>query len=326
MRKRTGRLQRFAAIPNDTIDDAANLDLTALGLLAVLIRHRDGWDVTLADIGARYGYGEDALARAMGLLQVARYVVKIRIMSTQGNRWSTDVVVYDTPATDDEIDALVSEIRDEPGVRDAQLIQPTKTALTGAAKRREKLSPDSGVSRDSGDPGVSKKTVPKKTKNTSPSPLVEARQSQPSHRQEEEGSPTDGNPSGQGRDGGDVDERQAQAVELVSSLPDTLTGGNRNRLVRLTVDALAAGWTPQQLRAELLRDLGSAASRVGVWVTRLRNLGEPPSAAATSTAAALPPRCDHPDHDPYGTDRLLYPADGPAHPCPTCHPSMLGDA
>ena len=60
MRKRTGRPQRFAAIPNTTIDDALSLDLTALGLLAVLLRHRDGWEITLKDIGARYGYGEES--------------------------------------------------------------------------------------------------------------------------------------------------------------------------------------------------------------------------------------------------------------------------
>ena len=41
MRKRTGRPQRFAAIPNTTIDDALNLDLTALGLLAVAVAGAD---------------------------------------------------------------------------------------------------------------------------------------------------------------------------------------------------------------------------------------------------------------------------------------------
>jgi len=159
-----------------------------------------------------------------------------------------------------------------------------------------------------------------------------ARQSQPSHRQEEEEAKAEPKPAGDlaapvrpphnGGDGQADDEHQAGAAELVSSLPATLTRGNRRRLLALVVAALAAGWTTDQLRAELLRDLGSASSRVGVWITRLRDLGDPPAAA--QARAALPPRCDHPDHDQYGTDRLLYPANGPARPCPTCHPAMLG--
>lgn len=198
MRKRSGRQPRFAAIPNETIDDAVQLDFMALALLTILLRHRDGWDITLAEIGAKYGYGRDAMANAMGLLQVARYVVKIRLMSAENNQWSTEVCVYDTPATDAEIAALLAEASKEPDVRVAQVIQPTTSALENAAKRRGKLqpkgrprtpsvavprvseNPHSGAtcgneassqvgpecrdSRQSGDPAVFKKTVEKKTK------------------------------------------------------------------------------------------------------------------------------------------------------------------
>lgn len=197
MRKRSGRQPRFAAIPNETIDDAVQLDFMALALLTILLRHRDGWDITLAEIGARYGYGRDAMANAMGLLQAARYVVKIRLMSAENNQWSTEVCVYDTPATDAEIAALLAEASKEPDVRVAQVIQPTTSALENAAKRRGKLqpkgrprtpsvavprvpeNPHSGAtsgnaassqmgpecrdSRQSGDPAVFKKTVGKKT-------------------------------------------------------------------------------------------------------------------------------------------------------------------
>lgn len=207
MRKRAGRASRFAAIPNETIDDAASLDLTALGLLAVLLRHRDGWEITLADIGKRYGYGEDALARAMGLLQVARYVVKIRVRDGAG-RWSTEVVVYDTPATDQEIADLVAAVRTEPGVRDVRIIEPTKSARACAARRRARLtesgfSPtrcdqgirgvsagrtESRVYRDPVNHRVSKKTVKKKkTKDTSsPYPLADAQELH-AHRPQKEG-------------------------------------------------------------------------------------------------------------------------------------------
>jgi hypothetical protein len=198
MRKRSGRQPRFAAVPNETIDDAVSLDFMALALLTILLRHRDGWDITLDRIGKKYGYGREALSKAMGLLMVARYVVKVRMMSVQGNQWSTEVYVYDTPATDDEVSALLAAVGAEADVARAQVIEPTKTALEHAAARRSKLmpkgparqspsvavprvseNPHSGAtsgndtkpqvgpecrdSRQSGDPAVFKKTVGKKT-------------------------------------------------------------------------------------------------------------------------------------------------------------------
>jgi hypothetical protein len=199
VRKRSGRQPRFAAIPNETIDDAVSLDFMALALLTILLRHRDGWDITLERIGKKYGYGRDALAKAMGLLMVARYVVKIRMMSVHGNQWSTEVYVYDTPATDDEVAALLVAVEKDSEVVRAEVIQPTKTAFEHAVARRAKVTPKdtkrqgpsvavprvpenphSGTtcgndpkpqvgpecrdSRQSGDPAVIKKTVGKKTK------------------------------------------------------------------------------------------------------------------------------------------------------------------
>ncbi|WNI31467.1 hypothetical protein [Streptomyces sp. ITFR-6] len=196
MRKRSGRPPRFAQVPNETVDDSPNLDLTALGLLTVFLRHKDGWDITLADIGAQYGYGEDAMAKAIGMLQVARYVVKVRVMGA-GNQWRTEMAVYAPPATDVEVDELLAAIREEdPAVRRAEVIEPTATAIKKVAARRKKLaeaqprkrsrkasptpgnpgvgkrddgtgssqvSPDSGVSRDPENPRVSKNTVGEKT-------------------------------------------------------------------------------------------------------------------------------------------------------------------
>ena len=192
MRKRSGRPPRFAAVPNQTIDDAENLDFMAIALLVVLLRHRDGWDITLEKIGEKYGYGRDALAKAMGLLMVSRYVVKVRMMAVAGNLWSTEVYIYDTPATDAEVAALLAEVERDPAVRRAEIIQPTAAVIKHAQKRREKLkpkgrqgpsvavprvqeNPHSGVtcgndaskqvgpgcrdSRQSGDPTVFKKTV-----------------------------------------------------------------------------------------------------------------------------------------------------------------------
>ncbi|MFC7634679.1 hypothetical protein ACFQWA_00020 [Streptomyces thermogriseus] len=142
MRKRSGRPPKYAAIPNETIDNAVSLDFMALGLLTVLLRHQDGWEITLREIGEKYGYGRDAMAAAMGLLQVAQYVVKVRYQVAGTNQWATDVVVYDVPATEDEIRDLLATINDEPDVRPgtAQVIQPTRKAFEAAEKRREKLS------------------------------------------------------------------------------------------------------------------------------------------------------------------------------------------
>lgn len=140
-RTRHGRQRGFAAIPNVTIDDAPRLDFMALGLLTVLLRQKDGWDITLERVGKKYGYGRESLANAMGLLQVARYVVKVRIQDSGTSQWRTEIITYDTPASPGEIDTLLNEIASEPGVKDIQIIEPTQTARGRARARWEKLSP-----------------------------------------------------------------------------------------------------------------------------------------------------------------------------------------
>ncbi|MCT9142431.1 hypothetical protein [Streptomyces violarus] len=140
MRKRSGRPPRFAAVPNETVDDADRLDLEALGLLTVVIRHQDGYEITLHEIAEKYGYGRDGLAGAWGLLQVARYIVKVQIQWASDNQWSTEVVVYDTPATDDEVQELLASIAQEQGVRTVKLMPPTKAARERAAKHAAKVA------------------------------------------------------------------------------------------------------------------------------------------------------------------------------------------
>lgn len=139
-RTRHGRQRGFAAIPNATIDDAPRLDFMALGLLTVLLRQKDGWDITLERVGKKYGYGREALANAMGLLQVARYVVKVRIQQAGTAQWRTEIITYDTPASPGEVDTLLTEIAGEPGVQDVQIIPPTPSARTRARSRWEKLA------------------------------------------------------------------------------------------------------------------------------------------------------------------------------------------
>ncbi|MEW1551312.1 hypothetical protein [Streptomyces tsukubensis] len=139
MRKRSGRPPRFAAVPNETVDDAISLDLEALGLLTVVLRHQDGFEITLPEIAEKYGYGRDSLAGSWGMLQVARYVVRVKIQWHDNNKWATEVVVYDTPATEDEIRELLASIAQEPNVRTAKLEPPTKTAQERAAKHAARV-------------------------------------------------------------------------------------------------------------------------------------------------------------------------------------------
>ena len=144
MRMSLGRKPGFVPMPNSTVDDAASLDFMAMALLLIFLRHQDGWDMTLARIGRKYGYAEDAMAGAMGALQVARYVIKIRKMLVKGtkrpNEWVTEIIAYDTPATDEEVAAALALMRRDPNVRTVQVIPPTQTAIARAAKRTAKLA------------------------------------------------------------------------------------------------------------------------------------------------------------------------------------------
>ena len=285
MRKRSGRPPRFAAVPNETIDDAVSLDFMALALLTILLRHRDGWDITLAQIGAKYGYGRDAMANAMGLLQVARYVVKIRMMSAATNQWSTEVCVYDTPATDAEVAALLTAVSREPGVRAAQVIEPTKAAIAHAEKRWSKLAPkerqarpsvsvprapeyphsgatsedgtfpqvgpDCRVSRQSGDPAVFKKTVDQKRREDE-EPGADGRQASTGSRGQGSGGSA---ASGKTKPSSLTREQRQQVDAFFQALPtqlaDLVPANPPANLKTAVLEALAAGQpqgrTPQQL-------------------------------------------------------------------------------
>jgi len=168
-RIRHGREPGFAMIPNTTIDDTDNLDLTALGLLTVLLRQKDGWEITLERVGKRYGYGRDAMANAMGLLQVARYVVKVRVQNGSNAQWSTEIITYAIPPSDAEVAELLVGIAEEPGVSDVRLIEPTPTAVKRAQARLKKLRKDEPgepefpqVSPSDGKPAVGDSELDKK--------------------------------------------------------------------------------------------------------------------------------------------------------------------
>lgn len=119
--------------------------------------------------------------------------------------------------------------------------------------------------------------------SSSPDPST-ARQSQPSHRQEEEAEAFE-------------DQHADTAAALVAELPTIATRAGRplrrpllpsetTRLTQPITAALARGWTPDQIRAVLATDLDSARSVVATWAHRLRDLGDPPPATPAHDATA----------------------------------------
>lgn len=299
----------------------------ALALLTILLRHRDGWDITLADIGRRYGYGEDAMAGAMGLLQVARYVVKVRVMQREGNQWRTEMAVYDTPATDEDVADLLAAIsEEEPDARRIEVIPPTKTALDRAAKRRKKIlprlreipdsgptwenaakpqvAPDSGVPRDSGDPGVTKKTVSKKTTEDSSRPSVRKAEVSRVNGSQTDGGTDGGSGSGEFQDespvpagGGTPSTPSSPGVDLLVQLgtehPDRMLAGYGTALrdVGLLADGrLAEGWSRETLWALLAAPLPQPLTHTpaAILATRLRKLPSTPPAGPVPQLPAQP--------------------------------------
>lgn len=136
MRKMSNCKKRFARIPNETIDDV-NLDFTAGFLLVVLLRQKDGWDITIERIARKYGHAEYPLSNAMGLLQVLRYVFKLRVQKTSGE-WVVYLVVSDVPVDDDGIGDFMDRVADEYDVAEVRFIEPPQTAVRRFEERRQK--------------------------------------------------------------------------------------------------------------------------------------------------------------------------------------------
>lgn len=136
MRKMSNCKKRFARIPNETIDDV-NLDFTAGFLLVVLLRQKDGWDITIERIARKYGHAEYSLSNAMGLLQVLRYVFKLRVQKTSGE-WMVYLVVSDVPVDDDGIGDFMDRVAEESDVAEVRFIEPPQTAVRRFEERRKK--------------------------------------------------------------------------------------------------------------------------------------------------------------------------------------------
>lgn len=112
MRKlRNHRDPGFTQVDNAAVDDR-RLTVSDLGVLLVYLRHSDGWNLTLDSIHqhhpsqGRRGCGREAINASFRNLNLLGYIVKV-IWRTPNGQWGTGIAVYDTPATADEVAAVL---------------------------------------------------------------------------------------------------------------------------------------------------------------------------------------------------------------------------
>jgi hypothetical protein len=108
VRKRASRPPRFVAIDNGAADDD-QLHVLALGLLTLLLRARDGDDVTVEGISKRRKEGREALAGAMRNLVSRAYVVKFKVHGADG-KWRTEFTADSIPFTREDIAEMLPEV------------------------------------------------------------------------------------------------------------------------------------------------------------------------------------------------------------------------
>ncbi|GGS96361.1 hypothetical protein GCM10010270_80410 [Streptomyces violaceus] len=126
MRKRPSRPQRFVALDNGSVDTLKSM--TAKGLLATLIRAKDGDDVTVEGLCKTHTEGREMLTKAMRALVEDAFVVKFKIQrkasevitledgSTEqrrGGSWWTTFTVDSIPFTADDVTAMLEDIFDD---------------------------------------------------------------------------------------------------------------------------------------------------------------------------------------------------------------------
>lgn len=140
MRKRPSRPQRFVALDNGAVDTIKSM--TAKGLLATLVRAKDGDEVTVEALCKTHTEGREVLTKAMRALVEDAFVVKFKIQrkstvvitledgSTEqrrGGSWWTTFTVDSIPFTADDVTAMVADIFDNGnGNVKAVKVEPTR--------------------------------------------------------------------------------------------------------------------------------------------------------------------------------------------------------
>lgn len=84
----------FTTVPNSWLRDST-LSFRARGLLAMLLSHRAGWNVTIESLAAQNLEGKDAILRAVRELEGAGYLRRDK--SRDGGKFKNDWVLMDPP-------------------------------------------------------------------------------------------------------------------------------------------------------------------------------------------------------------------------------------
>ncbi|MER7050554.1 hypothetical protein [Streptomyces jumonjinensis] len=136
------------AIDNGAADDE-ELHVLALGLLTLLLRAKDGDDVTVEGISKRRKEGREALAGAMRNLVSRAYVVKFKIHGVDA-KWRTEFSADSIRFTRDDVAAMIAEI-EESGCRSVRVEpewidpredggRPTETRRSSATSKNKASS------------------------------------------------------------------------------------------------------------------------------------------------------------------------------------------
>lgn len=137
MRKRPSRPARFAAVDNEAVDTIPSV--MAVGLITILIRAKDGDDVTVELISQERTEGRESVTKAMRILVEGAYVVKFKIQRAttetvtnddgseevkRGGSWWTTFTVDSIPFTAEDVAAMLADILNTTNAK-AVRVEPT---------------------------------------------------------------------------------------------------------------------------------------------------------------------------------------------------------
>ena len=287
MKKRPSRPARFVAVDNGAADDDG-LHVLALGLLTLLLRAKDGDDVTVEGISKRRKEGREALSGAMRNLVSRAYVVKFKIHGADG-KWRTEFSADSIPFTRDDVAEMLPgvmedarAVRVEPEWLDprAEADRPTETRRSVATSKNT-ASPQVGTTY--GKPAAGRSTVGKAAAKKIKTSEEEDSLSPPESTPPSEATPGSG---GTGERDAATPEGPAPAdvvVEAyVQALGRPLVNGSRARLRAQAVELLAVGYGLEFLVARAAempangwRDLVKHAQHPGVPDQPRKGAGAP---------------------------------------------------
>lgn len=156
MRKRPSRPPKFVALDNGSVDTIKSM--TAKGLLATLIRAKDGDEVTVEALCKTHTEGREVLTKAMRALVEDAFVVKFKIQrgttetvtledggteQRRGGSWWTTFTVDSIPFTAEDVTAMLDDIFDA-GNGNVKAVRVEPTRLDRRERPSDPPRPTSG--------------------------------------------------------------------------------------------------------------------------------------------------------------------------------------